>query len=491
MSAEPLTSHETIFTTTPPGSQPFARINRHFRDVEAAILAASDALMIFVGFMLGFWLRSFSGMMSPGMIPSGRQSLLIVPWLVLIWVLAAPAFDISLYRSGYGWTHLFVKIAEVALLATLVSLAFNQFYGVRHSPLAIAFGWMISLVLIGIARYGIHLVSAILRSHGVGVRRVAVLGTGASAADVINTMNADPEIGYRVVGVIADGPADPGIAADISAPLLGSVDGIRDVVGAHSIDELIIALPNADRERVLNVLAELETDAVTVRVLSSIIDAVARPVEVGAIGNRRLIAFRQHALSGWAGLAKRGIDFGVSILALVLLSPLFAAIAAAIKLTSPGPVFYRQTRIGRDDKPFPMCKFRSMHVDAERQTGAVWASPDDARCTRVGRILRRLSLDELPQLCNVLVGDMSLVGPRPERPEFVNEFKKQIPRYLRRHKVKAGITGWAQAHGWRGNTSIEKRIECDLWYIANWSLSLDFEIVLKTVKEMVIGRNAY
>jgi len=491
VSAEPVISHEAISTTGPPILQPFARTNRHFRGIEAAVLAVSDALMILVGFMLGFWLRSFSGMMPPGMIPSGRQSLMLVPWLVLIWVLAAPAFDISLYRSGYGLAHLLVKMIEVALLATLVSLAFNQLYGVRHSRLAIALGWLISLLLIGAARCIIHRASAVLRSHGIGVRRVAILGTGSAAADVVNAINSGSEIGYRVVGVIADGLPDATVSSAIDAPLLGSADRIRQIVLANSVDELIVALPNADRERMLNVLAELETDAVTVRLLSSIIDAVARPVEVGAIGNRRLIAFRQHALSGWGGMVKRGIDFAVSCIALLVLSPLFAAIAAAIKLTSPGPVFYRQTRIGRDDKPFSMCKFRSMHVDAERATGAVWASRDDARCTRLGRILRRLSLDELPQLWNVLVGDMSLVGPRPERPEFVDEFRKRIPRYLRRHKVKAGITGWAQTHGWRGNSSIEKRIECDLWYIANWSLSLDLEIMLKTVKEVVIGRNAY
>ena len=490
MSVQPLIPQEAILKTPAAAAHPFAFINRRFRDIQAGILAVSDALMIFTGFMLGFWLRSHSGIAPPGTMPSVRQGLLLVPWLVVIWVLAAPAFDISLYRSGYGWTHLLVKIVQAALLATLVSLVFNQFYGVHQSHLAIIFGWMISLILIGITRYGVHLASAGLRSRGIGVVRVAILGTEPSAADVIDTIKSNPEIGYRVVGVITDSPA----ARDISgfnAPFLGSADQIRQIVAAHSIDELIVAPVNADRERVLNVLAEFETDAITVRVLSSIIDAVARPVEVGAIGNHRLIAFREHALSGWGGLAKRAIDFIVSLLALVILAPLFAMIAAAIKLSSHGPVFYRQIRIGRDDRPFAMFKFRSMRVDAERDSGAVWATQDDPRRTRVGRILRRLSVDELPQFWNVLIGDMSLVGPRPERPEFVNEFRKRIPRYLRRHKAKAGITGWAQAHGWRGNTPIEKRIECDLWYIANWSLSLDFEIMLKTVKELLFGRNAY
>ena len=462
-------------------------LNRHFRGIEAGVLAMSDALMIFVGFTLGFWVRSFSGLFPPGVIPYTDQCFLLIPWLVLIWVLTAPAFDISLYRSGYTWTHLLIKVAEAALLATAISLIFNQFSGVRYSRLAIVAGWTISLVLIGVARYVIFLGTSLLRLYGIGVVKVAIVGYDPSVPDIVETTRANPDLGYRITGIIADGPDLP---TALPAPLLGSIDQIKDLVRKHSVDELIIALPHAEREKTLNILAEFETAAITVRIVSSVIDSLARAVEVGQIGNRRLLALREHPLNGWRGAAKRVLDFAVSLTALALLSPLFGAIAILVKLTSPGPVFYRQIRVGRDDKPFTMFKFRSMRADAEATTGAVWAAKNDDRCTVVGRILRRLSLDELPQLYNVLVGQMSLVGPRPERPSFVEEFKKQMPAYLRRHKVKAGITGWAQAQGWRGNTSLEKRIQCDLWYIANWSLSLDFEIMLKTIREVFGSRNA-
>jgi exopolysaccharide biosynthesis polyprenyl glycosylphosphotransferase len=175
----------------------------------------------------------------------------------------------------------------------------------------------------------------------------------------------------------------------------------------------------------------------------------------------------------------------------VLLSPLLALIAAAIKLQDRGPVLFWQVRVGRDGREFRFPKFRSMRVDAEAETGAVWARPDDPRRTPLGAFLRRTSLDELPQLINILRGEMSFVGPRPERPVFVDQFRERIPRYMLRHKVKCGLTGWAQVNGWRGDTSIEKRIEYDIFYIENWSLSFDVKIVLMTLWNGFINKHAY
>ena len=196
-------------------------------------------------------------------------------------------------------------------------------------------------------------------------------------------------------------------------------------------------------------------------------------------------------LQGLNGLIKRMIDIGVAGVALVFLSLPFAVIAALIKATSPGPVFYRQERMGLDGHPFSVYKFRSMFEDAERDTGPVWTRKDDPRRTPVGRVLRQLSLDELPQFWNVIRGDMSLVGPRPERPFFVEQFKQRVPQYMLRHKVRSGMTGWAQVNGWRGDTSIEKRIEYDLYYIENWSVGLDFKILWLTVLRVFFHRHAY
>jgi exopolysaccharide biosynthesis polyprenyl glycosylphosphotransferase len=196
-------------------------------------------------------------------------------------------------------------------------------------------------------------------------------------------------------------------------------------------------------------------------------------------------------LIGWYAAAKRVTDLLVAAVALVLLSPLLLAIGLLVKLTSRGPVLYAQERMGLDGRTFRMLKFRSMRVDAEEKTGAVWAKQGDDRTTLLGSILRKTSLDELPQLWNVLCGEMSLVGPRPERPVFVHQFRKQIPHYMLRHKVKAGITGWAQVNGWRGNTSLRRRIECDLYYIQNWSYALDLKILTLTLWKGFVNKNAY
>jgi exopolysaccharide biosynthesis polyprenyl glycosylphosphotransferase len=203
------------------------------------------------------------------------------------------------------------------------------------------------------------------------------------------------------------------------------------------------------------------------------------------------LSLRGNPQYGWRRLAKRSMDLAVGAAALVVLSPLMLVLAALVKLTSRGPVFYCQPRAGLGGRPFNMLKFRSMRIDAESASGPVWARRHDDRCTPLGRFMRRWSLDELPQLFNVLAGDMSLVGPRPERGVFVEKFRRQIPNYCQRHQVKAGITGWAQVNGWRGNTSLRRRVECDLYYISNWSLWLDCKILLLTLVRGVRHRNAY
>ena len=209
------------------------------------------------------------------------------------------------------------------------------------------------------------------------------------------------------------------------------------------------------------------------------------------MGGLPLLTVRDTALQGWRLTVKRTVDMAGSAMGLVFLSPIMMLLAILIKLESDGPVFYTQERMGLDGKSFMMLKFRSMRTDAEITTGPVWATPQDDRRTRLGAIIRRFSIDELPQLMNVMIGDMSLVGPRPERPIFVEQFKQSIPRYMDRHREKAGMTGWAQVNGLRGDTSIIERTKYDLWYIENWSLALDFRILIRTILSIFIDRNAY
>jgi Undecaprenyl-phosphate glucose phosphotransferase len=242
---------------------------------------------------------------------------------------------------------------------------------------------------------------------------------------------------------------------------------------------------------VLKVLNAIEGELIDVKMVPDILQFVTLRAAVEELEGLPIVSLAQSPITGWRRLAKRAIDLGLASLGLVLLAPVLGLVALLIRLTSPGAVFYRQERMGLDGRSFQMYKFRSMVVDAEAESGPVWASEGDERRTLVGRVLRRFSLDELPQLWNVVRGDMSLVGPRPERPYFVQQFKTMIPQYMLRHKVKSGMTGWAQVNGLRGNTSLEKRIEYDLYYIQNWSVALDIKILFLTLYRAWQHRHAH
>jgi Undecaprenyl-phosphate glucose phosphotransferase len=277
----------------------------------------------------------------------------------------------------------------------------------------------------------------------------------------------------------------------LGAPVLGATDDIPRLIKTHRLDEVIIAMPDASHQEILSIIARCEGEKVTVKVFPDVFQIMASEVSIGDLNGLPLLTVRDIALSGWRLTLKRAVDIVGSAAALILISPLMTLVTILIKLDSPGPVFYAQERMGLDANPFMMLKFRSMKPDAEAETGPVWATEDDPRKTRIGAFIRRFSIDEFPQFINVLVGDMSLVGPRPERPVFVEQFKKSIPRYMDRHKEKAGITGWAQINGLRGDTSIIERTKYDLWYIENWSLLLDFKIMVRTILNFFNDKHAY
>jgi Undecaprenyl-phosphate glucose phosphotransferase len=253
---------------------------------------------------------------------------------------------------------------------------------------------------------------------------------------------------------------------------------------------VIICLPEASHDELVQITAQCERERVGIRIYPDVFQIMASEVSISDLAGMPLLTMRDVALRGWYLALKRGVDVVGSLAALIVLSPLMILMAVLIKLESPGPVFYVQERMGLDAKPFQMLKFRSMRADAERQ-GPGWTTADDPRRTRIGALLRKLSVDELPQFINVLLGDMSLVGPRPERPVYVEQFRQSIPRYMDRHREKAGLTGWAQVNGLRGDTSITDRTKYDLWYIENWSLSLDFKIMLRTALRVFGDRSAY
>ena len=326
---------------------------------------------------------------------------------------------------------------------------------------------------------------------GIGLKRILIAGSGELGRLVADKVLEHRELGYQIVGFVDDRAAAGDHLGYRGLPLLGSIDDAADVMARESIDHLYVALPPDQHVRMLELLDSTSRLMVDVKVVPDLLQVIALRARLEDLDGIPVININDVPLQGFNTIVKRCIDVAISGAALSLIAIPSAIVTLLIKITSRGPVFYRQERMGLDGKPFTIVKFRSMYDDAERHTGPVWTVPDDPRVTPLGRFLRRSNLDEVPQLWNVLRGDMSIVGPRPERPHFVEQFKHKIPQYMLRHKVKAGLTGWAQVNGWRGNTPLEKRIEYDLYYIENWSVRLDLKIMWLTLLRGFFHKHAY
>jgi len=329
-----------------------------------------------------------------------------------------------------------------------------------------------------------------LRKKGYNLRHAVIVGCGAPARDLLKRFRTHPEIGINVKGLLS---AEGGVASGTidNAPVIGSYNEIREIIKKYGIDKVFIALSWDEHERVVDTLKDIGDETVDIMVVPDICEFITLRGGIEEFDGLPIVNLRNTPLFGWNMILKRAFDLGFSLGLIILASPLLLLIAILIKVTSKGPVLYVQERMGLDGATFSMLKFRSMTTEAEDGTGPVWAKKDDNRRTPIGRFLRKTSLDELPQLFNVLKGDMSLVGPRPERPVFIHEFRRKIPRYMLRHKVKAGMTGWAQVNGWRGDTDIKKRIDYDIYYIEHWSFIFDLKIVWLTLWKGFVHRNAY
>ncbi len=398
----------------------------------------------------------------------------------------------GLYRLRWEGSRidLFYTVVAATFVATLMATALTYLILFQDRELArgmILYSWALSvpLVLMGRGLTGL-LKRYVRRWHP---ERLLFVGSGDAARILLQKVSQSPKLGYEVVGFADDERVGNRVAG---LPVLGSQSDLASIVREHDIQEVVIALPDASHEELLDMIADCESERATVRIFPDVFQIIASEVRMSDMDGLPLLTVRDVALRGWKLAAKRALDLVVSVGGLVFLSPLMLLIALLIKLDSKGPVFYAQKRVGLDGKPFYMLKFRSMQEDAEEETGPVWARADDPRRTWMGHFMRRTSLDELPQLINVLRGEMSLVGPRPERPVFVEQFRQVLPRYMERHNEKAGMTGWAQVNGLRGDTSIVERTKYDLYYIENWSLLFDLKIIVRTFVNQFRGnRNAY
>jgi exopolysaccharide biosynthesis polyprenyl glycosylphosphotransferase len=402
-------------------------------------------------------------------------------------------FFYRLYHRERSLSYIdqFYAIFGAASVGTITGIAFISLFfknQLDYPRLMMVYVWLFTIIFTSIGRTIQSKLQLSLQARNWGEERVLIVGTGEVGRIVNQKIKRSPSLGYRVVGFVDDNTQ---LAAIQEVPVLGTTDDIPDVIENEEIKEVIIAMPEASHHEILQIVSKCDRGKVAIKVFPDVFQIMASEVTIGDLGGLPLLTVRDTAMRGWQLTVKRVIDMAGSGVGLIFLSPVMMLLAILIKLDSAGPVFFTQERMGLDGKRFMMLKFRSMRADAEKETGPVWATADDSRRTRLGTFIRRFSIDELPQLINVLIGDMSMVGPRPERPIFVEQFKQSIPRYMDRHREKAGITGWAQINGLRGDTSIVERTKYDLWYTENWSLSLDFRIILRTIVQIINDENAY
>jgi Undecaprenyl-phosphate glucose phosphotransferase len=445
-----------------------------------------------IGLIAGCWVAAYGlrfHVLGVDEVPPFRDYALQLVPILLVWGVAYKAFDLYRPHRLGSYVSEWLDIAKASTLGVLV-LVFIMTFAFRsyeYSRLVIGLFWISSIVTASLARGVFREILRYARRRGYNQRYAVVVGSGEPATEVLRILRRRPDTGIRVLGLLSDKRE----AREVGARWLGGIEEIRSVLQAHVVDMVILALPHSEYPRLTTVLNEIGDEPVAIHLVPDLFSLASLRGGVEEFESVPFIHLRESPLFGWNRVLKRAFDVGLGALALLLALPAMVAIAAAIRLTSGGPVLYRQERMGLDGRRFRMLKFRTMRPDAEAVTGPRWAVPDDPRRTGLGGFLRRWSLDELPQLVNVLRGEMSLVGPRPERPGFVEEFRQRVPGYMLRHKVKAGITGWAQVNGWRGNTSIEKRIEYDLYYIERWSLAFDLKILLQTLWLGFRNRNAY
>ena len=449
----------------------------------------SDLTLTTVAWFLAYYLRFETGWLRLEKPPP--EFYLCWRQVPLLWVLSAVAYRLAgQYAVGRlrRFREEMVAVFKGSVLLSLLVMATIFFlHDPYESRATILLFWLANVVLVVVGRRAAWTVIRTLRSRGYNQTYSIIVGAGRAARKMARALQRVNWLGIKNIGFVDE--KTNALSGDLD--VLGGFADLPELIHKYGVHHVFVALPLDRTDDARRVFAVLSRSLVEVRMVCDVPNLAGLSLTTTNLDGLPLIGLRESPHFGLNIVVKRVMDVVLSAIGLVVLSPLMALIALLIKLTSPGPVFYRQERCGLNGRTFHMLKFRSMRVDAEKHTGAVWAVQHDNRRTRLGTFLRRTSLDELPQLWNVLRGDMSLVGPRPERPVFINQFSETIPNYMARHCVKAGITGWAQVHGWRGNTSLRKRLQYDLYYITHWTPWLDMRILWMTLFHGIVHKNAY
>ncbi|MBN1310042.1 MAG: undecaprenyl-phosphate glucose phosphotransferase [Anaerolineae bacterium] len=467
------------------------------RTIYTLSMIALDMLMTAIAFLLAYRVRQ--------VVPFPTTPLEIVgfvnylPMMIVQVVTVVVVFYVNrLYHVARAQSRVdmvYTVFAAVSV-ATMLSVAIsamtlkNTIFELDFPRAMVLYAWLLGVILITLGREAHRIFWKNLRARGIGHDQVLVVGSGEAAEAIIRLVQLSPALGYDLVGVVSTNGEEQKTAG---VKVLGTVSDLADILERIDVQEIIIALPEGtDRYDIARIVSMCQRGSIAIKIYPDLFEFVTTGITIDDLGGIPLLNVRDIQLRGWRLSLKRGIDVLGALVGLVILSPLMMLFAFLIRLESPGPVFYCQERMGLDGRAFQMIKYRSMRQDAEKN-GPGWTTKDDPRRTKLGAWLRSKNIDELPQLINVLLGEMSLVGPRPERPIYVQRFRQNIPRYMERHREKAGMAGWAQVNGLRGDSSISERTKYDLWYVENWSIWLDIRIIVRAVWQTLFHRetNAY
>ena len=448
---------------------------------------AGDIFALNFAFMFSYWLRFNTGLFPmPYAAPDVAAYIKPLPIITIILIFIIRSFNLYASRRRLSIVDESFQIIKAMTMGLFVLMAATFIYReFSYSRIMLVVCWANLIFFISLTRFILNRIRLKTRSFNKDYSKLLIIGTGTTAQKLVSHISNDPHWNYKVVGFISTSD-DTKQDNVIGLPILGNLDNISEILSKKDIDEVILADVSLPRARIISLILECEKRLIHFRLIADLLGMITSQVDMENVDGIPLLGLKESPLAAvYNRFTKRCIDIVGSLFGLIILSPIFLLIAILVKATSKGPVFYFQKRVGEDRKRFAIIKFRTMIYKAEKKTGAVWAVKNDPRRTKIGAFLRESNLDELPQLINVLSGQMSLVGPRPERPKFVGKFKEDIPRYMARHKIKSGITGWAQANGLRGDTSIEERTKYDLYYVENWSLMLDIKILIISVFQTI------
>ncbi|MFA5011518.1 MAG: undecaprenyl-phosphate glucose phosphotransferase [Ignavibacteria bacterium] len=454
-----------------------------------------DIAAILGAFLSAYYVRFYTTFTNIFSVEKGFPELSMYIYFALftlpVWILTLQNFKMYKLRRTVFIGDEFIHIVKCVSVSILLSIGITFFFrDESYSRLVFVLIWTFGILYITIGRYIMLKVEKTFYNNNVGLRNIAIVGMSEIADGIYKTLSKDKFTGFRMVGFFANDKNESEFAE--AKTYLGNIESIPQMIRENRIQNLLFCLPHEQNHYLYTIIKNCEGINVEFMLVPDFMELISSRIKITELHGIPLMIIKTFPLSAWDRIVKRLFDIFASLFLLIMISPILVFIALLIKLTSKGPVFYKQERVSIDGSKFDMLKFRSMKIDAEADGTPKFASKHDSRHTSIGTYLRKFSLDELPQFLNVLRGDMSIVGPRPEREYFINIMKNTVNKYLERHRVKCGITGWAQVNGLRGSESpMQTRIEYDIYYIENWSLVFDIKIILKTLKEMFFSKSAF